>query len=43
LSLRNDADAQLEIREYASKIEKLFADALPFTYDSWIQNGRTAI
>ena len=43
LSLRNDADAQLEIREYASKIEKLFSDILPFTYDSWIQNGRMAI
>lgn len=43
LSLRNDQNAQLEIREYASIIENIFSEVLPDTYSYWVANGREAI
>ena len=42
LSLRTDANAQLEIREYAQEIEDAFAAQMPLTYAAWNNNGRTA-
>lgn len=43
LSLRNDSAAQLEIREYADTIETVFANIMPITYKSFIENERIAI
>ncbi len=43
LSLRNDINAQLEIREYAEIIENIMSEVLPDTYSSWVANGREAI
>lgn len=40
LALRNSKHAQYEIRWFASEVEKLFAQQMPITYDSWVQNGR---
>jgi thymidylate synthase (FAD) len=42
LSLRTDATAQREIRDYAIEVEKLFADIMPVTYASWREHGRIA-
>lgn len=42
LSLRLHESAQREIREYAAEVEKLFAEKMPVTYDSWVANGRQA-
>ena len=42
LSLRLDENAQAEIREYAKKVEKYFAEVMPVTYQAWIDNGRVA-
>jgi thymidylate synthase (FAD) len=43
LSLRNHADAQYEISEYAKIIEKIFDLSLPETYSSWVNNNRESI
>ena len=40
LSLRTADAAQLEIREYADDIERLFEDKMPITYAAWIANGK---
>lgn len=42
LSLRLSENAQLEIREYAQKVEKIFAEAMPVTHGEWVNNGRVA-
>jgi thymidylate synthase (FAD) len=42
LSLRNEENAQFEIRQYAKDVEILFADKMPATYEAWIKNGRIA-
>lgn len=42
LSLRNDSNAQLDIRQYAKDVEVFFADKMPFTYEAWIKNDRIA-
>lgn len=43
LSLRNDVNAQYEINEYAKAIEDVFAKKMPITYESFINNKRSAI
>ena len=40
LQLRSSDAAQYEIRQYAVDIEKHFAEIMPITYSSWINNGR---
>jgi len=40
--LRNEENAQFEIRQYAKDVEILFADKMPATYEAWIKNGRIA-
>jgi thymidylate synthase (FAD) len=42
LSLRTHDTAQREIRDYAFKIEKIFAEAMPVTYEAWKEHGRVA-
>jgi thymidylate synthase (FAD) len=42
LSLRNHESAQRDIRYYAEKVEELFKEVMPVTYDCWIKNGRVA-
>lgn len=42
LSLRNHSTAQLDIRQYAEKVEECFKEKMPFTYECWIKNGRVA-
>ena len=42
LSLRTDSNAQLEIREYAADVEKIFAQSMPHTYAAWISNSKIA-
>lgn len=42
LSLRNAPDAMYEIREYASAIEKLFAEHMPIIHSEFIANDRIA-
>jgi len=42
LSLRNHQAAQLDIRLYAEKVEEIFANEMPVTYEAWIKNGRVA-
>jgi thymidylate synthase (FAD) len=42
LSLRNAAAAQYEIRVYAEAVEHHFAQAMPVTYASFADQGRTA-
>lgn len=42
LSLRTDPNAQYEIREYALAVEELFKDAMPVTYEAWVNNGKVA-
>ncbi len=43
LSLRNDSNAQLEIRRFAEGVEDLFADKMPITHRAFVMNGRIAI
>lgn len=43
LALRNDDQAQLEIALYAEIIEKIFAEKMPVTYNSFIAAGRSAV
>jgi hypothetical protein len=40
LSLRNSIDARYEIRTYAQAVERLFAEKMPVTYESFLQFGR---
>lgn len=42
LSLRNDENAQWEIRQYAQVIEEIFAQAMPVTAKAFEDNGRVA-
>jgi thymidylate synthase (FAD) len=42
LSLRNAETAQLDIRNYAQDVERIFKGQMPVTYDAWIKNGRVA-
>jgi thymidylate synthase (FAD) len=42
ISLRNAQFAQLEIRRYAEAVEAFFAERMPVTYASFIENGRVA-
>ena len=42
LSLRTDPTAQREIRDYADEVEKLFAEKMPVTFDSWVGNDKVA-
>ena len=42
LSLRNQDQAQYEIREYAKAVEQLFAEQMPITYDAFVSQERTA-
>lgn len=42
LSLRNDKDAQDEIRRYAARMEDLFAFRMPHVAKDFVQNGRIA-
>lgn len=42
ISLRADAHAQKEIRDYAESLEKILAEQMPITYNSFIANGRKA-
>jgi thymidylate synthase (FAD) len=43
ISLRNDANAQYEINEYAVAIENAFAKKMPISYESFVESGRVAI
>jgi len=40
LSLRTHQTAQLEIRQYADDVERLFAEAMPVTYAAWVDNAK---
>ena len=42
LSLRNAETAQYEIRVYAEAVERLFAERMPITYQSFVDFGRRA-
>lgn len=42
MSLRTDANAQFEIREYAKAVEQLFSAQMPVTHEAWVDNGRVA-
>lgn len=42
LSLRNEEQAQWEIRQYAMVVEELFAEQMPTTADSFRENKRVA-
>ncbi len=42
LALRNEDTALREIREYAALVEQLFAEKMPYTYNSFIEHGRIA-
>jgi thymidylate synthase (FAD) len=42
ISLRNEGNALLEIREYAKIVEELFTDEMPVTAQAFIENGRVA-
>ncbi len=42
INLRGDETAQWEIRQYAYALEKYFQEAMPVTYDHFINNGRVA-
>lgn len=42
LSLRADASAQFEIRQYANAIERVFAARMPATWEAFNANGRKA-
>lgn len=40
LQLRTSQHAQLEIRQYAAEVEKLFEQTMPITYSAWINNDK---
>ena len=40
LSLRTAKTAQKEIRDYANEVEKVFKEKMPFTHESWVNNGK---
>lgn len=40
LQLRTSQHAQLEIRQYATEVEKLFQQTMPVTYGAWINNDK---
>jgi thymidylate synthase (FAD) len=40
LSLRNHANAQLEIRRYAEALEQFLAEHMPITYEAFVANDR---
>lgn len=42
LELRNAANAQQEIREYAKVLENIFAEIMPVTYEAFLEFGRRA-
>ncbi len=42
VSLRNSEFAQLEIRRYAEAVESFFAQRMPVTHASFVENGRVA-
>ena len=42
ITLRGDETAQWEIRQYANALEQYFQEAMPVTYDHFINNGRVA-
>jgi thymidylate synthase (FAD) len=42
VSLRNAEFAQLEIRRYAEVVERFFAERMPVTHASFVENGRVA-
>jgi len=42
ISLRNSEFAQLEIRRYAAAVEAIFAERMPVTHASFVENGRVA-
>lgn len=43
LTLRNDKNAQKEIRDYAEVIENLFEETMPVSYKCFVENGRQPI
>jgi thymidylate synthase (FAD) len=42
LSLRNEPQAQFEIREYARTLEEIWAGLMPITHETFVNNNRTA-
>lgn len=42
LNLRTGEDAQWEIQQFADEIEKIFAEKMPATYESWVDNNKLA-
>jgi thymidylate synthase (FAD) len=42
ISLRNSEFAQLEIRRFAEVVEAFFAEHMPVTYATFLENGRVA-
>lgn len=40
LALRNSSHAQKEIQWFASRVEAVFAEKMPLTHQSWVNNGR---
>lgn len=42
LSLRTDKHARAELRHAAGQVESYFRDAMPVTWQSWMDNGRVA-
>jgi thymidylate synthase (FAD) len=42
LSLRNSPEAQYEIRIYAEAVERLWAETMPVTHESFVEFGRRA-
>lgn len=42
ISLRNDDNAQYEIRMLAKEVESIFADLMPVTYEAFVLNNRVA-
>ncbi len=42
ISLRNSEFAQLEIRRFAEAVEAFFAEHMPITYATFLENGRVA-
>jgi len=42
ISLRNDDNAQYEIRMLAKEVELIFADLMPVTYEAFMLNNRVA-
>ena len=42
IGLRNEPNAMFEIREYAKKMECIFAKHMPYTHQAFVSNGRVA-